>query len=204
MSSTTGVPASSVASLSPAPGNSPLGYPTGSDGLPLPVLVILDTDTITMSGQVPSSAAQDRVAALATASSLFPAPEVVDNTVVNPAVPSSVGVRMIELTSARFPEGSAEILPDHALELDRVVATMRALPNISVVVLGHADEDITKYALSNERARAVVNYLLYLGISPTRVSARAGDADLVDLGVEDAALALRGRTEFIFVGSMIE
>ncbi len=41
--------------------------------------------------------------------------------VINPAVPISVGVRVIELNSARFPEGTAEILPDHALELNRVV-----------------------------------------------------------------------------------
>ncbi len=85
-------------------------------------------------------------------------------------MPLSVGVRVIELNSARFPEGTAEILPAHALELDRVVAVMTALPNISVVVVGHADQrgdDIRNFAISDERARAVVNYLLYLGISPT-------------------------------------
>lgn len=207
-SSTSGVPATSVASLPPAPGNSPLGYPTGPDGLPLPMVVIFDTDTITISGQVPSQAAQERIAALAKANSQFPDAEVVDNLVINPAVPISVGVRVIELNSARFPEGIAEILPDHALELDRVVAIMQALPNISVVVVGHADQrgdDIGNFAISDERARAVVNYLLYLGISPTRLSSRAaGETDLLTVGDDDAALALNRRTEFIFSGLLIE
>jgi outer membrane protein OmpA-like peptidoglycan-associated protein len=133
---------------------------------------------------------------------------VVDNVDINPAVPISVGVRVIELNSARFPEGNADILPAHALELDRVVAIMNALPNISVVVVGHADQrgdDLTNFAVSDDRARAVVNYLLYLGISPTRLSSRAaGETDLLAVGDDDAALALNRRTEFIFSGLLIE
>jgi outer membrane protein OmpA-like peptidoglycan-associated protein len=171
-------------------------------------VVIFDVETITISGQVPSEAQRERLAGLAIANSQFPEAEVVDNMVINPAVPLSVGVRVIELNSARFPEGSADILPDHALELDRVVTIMQALPNISVVVVGHADQrgdDIRNFAVSDERARAVVNYLLYLGISPTRLSSRAaGETDLLTIGDDDAALALNRRTEFIFYGLLME
>jgi outer membrane protein OmpA-like peptidoglycan-associated protein len=202
------VPASSVAGVPPGPGAATLGYPTSPDGTPLPLVVIFDVETITISGQVPSEAQRERLAGLAIANSQFPEAEVVDNMVINPAVPLSVGVRVIELNSARFPEGSADILPDHALELDRVVTIMQALPNISVVVVGHADQrgdDIRNFAVSDERARAVVNYLLYLGISPTRLSSRAaGETDLLTIGDDDAALALNRRTEFIFYGLLIE
>jgi outer membrane protein OmpA-like peptidoglycan-associated protein len=188
-------------------GDQPLGYPTGPDGLPLPLVVIFDTTTITISGQVPSQAARDRIDALALANSQFPNVQVVDNLVINPAVPISVGVRVIELNSARFPEGSTTILPAHAHELDRVVAIMKALPNISVVVVGHADQrgdDSTNFAVSDQRARAVVNYLFYLGISPTRLSSRAaGESDLLSVGDDAAALALNRRTEFIFFGLLI-
>ena len=178
------------------------------DGTPLPLVVIFDTETVTIAGQVPSQAARDRLSALALANSQFPDVDVVDNMVINPAVPISVGVRVIELNSARFPEGSADILPDHARELDRVLTIMQALPNISVMVIGHADQrgdDLTNFAISDERARAVVNYLLYLGIPPMRLSSRAaGETDLLTIGDDDTALALNRRTEFIFYGLLIE
>jgi outer membrane protein OmpA-like peptidoglycan-associated protein len=189
-------------------GETSLDYPTNPDGTPLPLVVIFDTETVTIAGQVPSQAAKDRLAALAIANSRFPDVALVDNMVINPAVPISVGVRVIELNSARFPEGSAEILPEHARELDRVVAIMQALPNISAVVIGHADQrgdDVRNFAISDERARAVVNYLIYLGVSPTRLSSRAaGESDLLTIADDDAALALNRRTEFVFYGLLVE
>ena len=47
---------------------------------------------MTISGQIPSQAAKDRLGALAIANSQFPDVGVVDNMVINPAVPISVGV----------------------------------------------------------------------------------------------------------------
>ena len=204
---TSAVPTTSVVTQTTVSGNPTAPYPTGPDGLPLPLVVIFDTNTITISGQVPSQATKDRIDALAKANSQFPDAAVVDNLVINPAVPISVGVRVLELNSARFPEGSSEILPAHALELDRVVTIMKALPNISAVVVGHADQlgnDIRNYAISDARARAVVNYLFYLGVSPARLSSRAaGATDLLTAGNDAASLALNRRTEFIFYGLLI-
>ncbi len=204
----TASPTTAPPSVATPPDATSPGYPTSPDGTPLPLVVIFDTQTVTIAGQVPSQAAKDRLSALALANSQFPDVEVVDNMVINPAVPISVGVRVIELNSARFPENGAAILPDHALELDRVVRIMQALPNISVVVIGHADQrgdDVTNFAISDERARAVVNYLLYLGVSPMRLSSRAaGESDLLSIGDDNAALALNRRTEFIFSGLLIE
>ena len=196
-----------VAIEPPVPEGSP-DYPTNADGTPLPLLAIFDTETITLSGQVPSEAARERLKALAIANSQFPDAEIVDNMVVNPAVPISVGVRVLELNSARFPTGTAEILPEHAQELDRVVNIMNALPNITVLVIGHADQrgdESRNFARSDERARAVVNYLRYRGISPTRLSSRAaGESDLLTIEENDVALALNRRTEFIFYGLLVE
>ena len=92
-----------------------------------------------ITGAVPDQAAVDRLTTLAIANSKTPA-GVANYMTINPNVPRTVPVRVIELTSTRFPEDSAEILPDHALELDRVVTIMNALPNISVLVVGHADQ----------------------------------------------------------------
>ena len=85
---------------------------------------------------------------------------------------------------------------------------MNALPGITVLVIGHADQrgdDVENFAISDERARAVVNYLLYLGISPTRLASRAaGESDLLAIGDDEAALALNRRTEFVFNGLLVE
>lgn len=183
-----------------------LGYPTAPDGSPLPIVAIFDTDTISITGYVPSEAARERLTALAIANSQTPA-TVVDNMIVNDKVPLNVGVRVIELNSVRFPDASAQILPEHALELDRVVTIMNALPNITVLVIGHADQrgtDAANFEISDERARAVVNYLRFLGISPTRISSRAaGATDLLTLNDDDTALALNRRTEFVFSGLLL-
>lgn len=201
-------PAASDSTATVVGGSNPgPGYPTGPDGAPLPVVVVFDTATITISGTVPSQAAKDRLAVLAKANSKTDA-EVINNLVINDKVPIFVGVRVIELNSVRFPVASADILPEHAAELDRVVNIMNALPKITVLVVGHADQrgsDIDNFAISDLRARAVVNYLLYLGISPNRLSSRAaGESDLLTLDNDEAALALNRRTEFIFYGLVTE
>jgi outer membrane protein OmpA-like peptidoglycan-associated protein len=114
----------------------------------------------------------------------------------------------VELTSARFPTGSADILPAQAQELDRVVSIMNALPNISALVIGHSDQrgdETSNYELSAARADAVVDYLASQGIAPSRLSSRAvGEADLLTLNNDEAALALNRRTEFVFYGLLIE
>ena len=181
-------------------------YPTEADGTARPIVVVFDTTTITLTGQVPSQAAADRLAVLAVANSQTPA-YVINNMIINPSVPIGVGVRVIELNSPRFPERSSTIVAAHAAELDRVAAVMNALPNVTVLVVGHADQrgtDVGNYAISDARARAVVNYLVYVGIAPARLSSRAvGASDLLAAGDDATSLALNRRTEFIFYGLLI-
>ena len=181
-------------------------YPTLPDGTPAPVVAVFDLSTITLTGMVPSQAAADRLSALALANSQTPA-TVVSYLTVNPSVPISIGVRVIELNSVRFPTGSAVVMPEHAKELDRVANVMRALPNISVLVIGHADQrgtEAANFAISDARARSVVNYLVYVGISASRLSSRAvGATDLLVTGNEETSLALNRRTEFVFYGLLI-
>ena len=182
-------------------------YPTLPDGTPAPVVAVFDLSTITLTGMVPSQAAADRLSALALANSQTPA-TVVSYLTVNPSVPISIGVRVIELNSVRFPTGSAVVMPEHAKELDRVANVMRALPNISVLVIGHADQrgtEAANFAISDARARSVVNYLVYVGISASRLSSRAvGATDLLVTGNEETSLALNRRTEFVFYGLLIQ
>lgn len=180
-----------------------LGYPAAPDGTPLPIVATYDVGRVTLTGHVPSEAARDHLIALAGANSQDAA-EVTDRLIVNAAVPANVGVRVIETNSPRFPDGEATITAAHAEQLDRVAAVMQALPHVTLLVIGHADQrgdEETNFRLSQQRAAAVVDYLVYLGVAPTRVASRAaGESDLLTLDDDAAALALNRRTEFVFYG----
>jgi outer membrane protein OmpA-like peptidoglycan-associated protein len=181
-------------------------YPTLPDGSPTPILAIFETDTITLSGTVPSQAAADRLGQLALANSKTPA-ALVQFLAIDPDVPANVGVRVIEMNSSRFPAGSADILPDHGRELDRIGAVMNALPNTTVLVIGHADQrgsDAANFAVSEDRARAVVSHLVAYGIEGSRLSSRAvGESDLLSLNDDETALELNRRTEFVIYGTLV-
>ena len=158
-------------------------------------------------GAVPSERAAQQLTELAIANSQFPDLPVDNRLTVNPNVPVGVGLRVLELNSVRFAEGSAEITPDHAAQFDRLAAVMNASPNITVVVVGHADQrgsDATNLVLGQRRADAVVAYLAGLGIDGSRLSARSvGEADLLSAGDDEASLALNRRTEFIIYGLLV-
>lgn len=204
---TTAATTTTPATPAGSPETTGLGYPAAPDGSPLPVIVTYDDGAVTLTGAVPSAEAATRLVGLAQANSQEPDVEVVDNLFVNPAVPASVGVRVIEMNSARFGEGEAQLVPEHVAQFDRVGAVLQALPHVTVLVIGHADQrgdDQRNRELSEHRARTVVDYLTYLGIEPTRLSMRgAGESDLLTLADDASALALNRRTEFVFYGVLV-
>ena len=192
----------------PPPTTVAAAYETLPDGTPAPIIAVFDTNSITLTGAVPDQAAKDRLQGLAVANAKPGQADVVDNQVtINPAVPRNIGVRVVELTSARFPDGSSEILPPHAAELDRIVTIMNALPNVSALIIGHADQrgdNLANYAISEERALAVKNYVISGGVAQSRMSSRAvGEEDLLTLANDPAALALNRRTEIVFYGLLL-
>ena len=173
----------------------------------MPIVAIFDNDRITLVGAVPSQEAADTLVGLAIANSQFPDLPVDNRLTINPSVPVGVGVRVLELNSVRFAEGSAEIVPEHAVQFDRVANIMNALPHLTVVVVGHADQrgdDAINLVLGQRRADAVVGYLATRGVSGARMSARSvGEADLLTVDDDEASLALNRRTEFIFYGLLV-
>jgi outer membrane protein OmpA-like peptidoglycan-associated protein len=201
---TTGAPTTTV-----APPTGPVTYDTLPDGSPAPVVAVYGADRITITGAVPSLAAKERLEALAIANAKpGQANSIANFLTVNPDVPIGVGVRVVELTSARFPESSALVLPAHGAELNRAVAIMNALPNVTALVIGHADQrgdPQVNYALSEQRADSVVNYMVGQGIAPSRLSSRAvGANDLLTLNDDAVSLALNRRTEFVFYGLLVD
>ncbi len=107
-------PAAPPTTAAPAPPPAPTApYVTLPDGSPAWATAIYDVDKITLTGVVPDDAARQKLEDLARLSAKPGQGDVIDNQLtINPAVPRSVGVRVVELTSARFPEGSADVMPD--------------------------------------------------------------------------------------------
>ena len=85
---------------------------------------------------------------------------------------------------------------------------MNLLPNISALVIGHADQRGSEVgelrAVVAAGGQAVVNYMVSQGIDPARLSSRAvGENDLLTLDDDAAALALNKRTEFVLFGLLL-
>jgi outer membrane protein OmpA-like peptidoglycan-associated protein len=173
------------------------------DGSALPVLVVFDGGTITLAGSVPSEAAATQLRLLARANSKSAA-QVIDHLVVDPNVPSSVGVRVIEMNAVRFSAGSSDINAQYAPELTRVVTLLKAMPWVTTLVIGHADQTGgtgLNLELSQARANAVIDYLISQGISPDRLSGQGvGDREPLTTQTTTTGLALNRRTEFVFYG----
>jgi outer membrane protein OmpA-like peptidoglycan-associated protein len=161
---------------------------------------------VIIDGAVPTQEAADRLEALAVANAKGPA-VVTSRVTIDPAVPADVGIRVIELQSLRFPSGSSEIVPEHAVEFDRVAGVMNALPDTTVLVIGHADQlgpEDANLTLSQARADAVVAYLVGQGIAADRLSAQGvGETDLLAEDLGEETLALNRRTEFVFYGVLV-
>ena len=196
--------APTVESTTPSSG---IPYDTMPDGSPEPVVVTFGPDVITLAGAVPSAEAAAFLSGYAAANSQIPGLPIDNRLVVNAAVPIGVGVRVIELESPRFADGSAAISATHADQLDRVAAVMQSLPHLTVVVVGHADQrgsEASNLDLSQARADAVIAYLADRGVEGSRMSARAvGEADLLSTSEDVASLTLNRRTEFIFYGVLL-
>jgi outer membrane protein OmpA-like peptidoglycan-associated protein len=197
-SSTTTAPAAKTAAPSTTAAAAVL-----PDGSALPVLVVFDGTTITLAGSVPTQADADMLRALAEANSQSPA-GVIDRVVVDPRVPASVGVRVIEMNAVRFSEGSSSVTPGYAPGLNRVINLMRAMPWVTTLVIGHADQtggSSLNLQLSQARASSVIDYLISQGISADRLSAQGvGASEPLTTQNTTTAWALNRRTEFVFYG----
>jgi OOP family OmpA-OmpF porin len=196
----TAAPTTAAATTPPAP--------TNPDGTPAYVIAIFDVSSITLNGEVPDADSKAKLESLARANAKpGQDAQVFNNLTINPSVPRDVGVRVVELTSARFPDGSATVTLEQAAELNRVVNVMNLLPNITALVIGHADQrgsEVSNYVLSKQRADAVVAYMVSQGVDPARLSSRAvGENDLLTLNDDAAALALNKRTEFVLTGLLL-
>ncbi len=81
----------------------------------------------------------------------------------------------VVLNNVFFATGSAELLPESTTELDRLFDLLKENPALHIRINGHTDDvgqEGDNQALSENRARAVYNYLVEKGIDPERLRYR--------------------------------
>ena len=69
----------------------------------------------------------------------------------------------------------ANIRPDAAIELDKLVQTLNDNPQITIELSSHTDsrgKDAYNQALSQRRAQSAVDYIISKGIDKSRITAR--------------------------------
>jgi outer membrane protein OmpA-like peptidoglycan-associated protein len=100
------------------------------------------------------------------------------------------------------------IRPDAAIELEKVVKIMKRCPDIVIEARSHTDSRAShayNETLSQNRAKATVDYIVSRGIDPSRISAKGyGETQLVNRcsdGVKctEAEHQVNRRTEFVIV-----
>jgi transforming growth factor-beta-induced protein len=110
---------------------------------------------------------------------------------------------ILDLAPITFEVGSAVITTDGQAELDRAIEYLTANP-VAVEIGGHTDADGSEeanLALSEERAQAVVDYLIAGGVDPSQLTAVGyGEGLPIADNETDEGRAQNRRIEFAILG----
>jgi len=105
----------------------------------------------------------------------------------------------IVLKNIFFPVNKYDLRPESQVELDKLVQLMKENPTLAIQINGHTDntgKPAENQALSENRARAVVNYLTSKGIDAKRLSFKGwGDTKPLADNKTEEGRALNRRTE---------
>jgi OmpA-OmpF porin, OOP family len=101
----------------------------------------------------------------------------------------------------RFESGRADIVPDSAGLLDRLIETALRCPTANIEIAGHTDadgDDASNKTLSEKRAQSVADYLVKAGLPADRFTAVGyGSAQPVAANDTDEGKAQNRRIEFM-------
>jgi outer membrane protein OmpA-like peptidoglycan-associated protein/tetratricopeptide (TPR) repeat protein len=93
----------------------------------------------------------------------------------------NIGLTSIEINASIvlknifFDTKKAELKPESLIELDKVIQLLKENPTLKIEISGHTDnvgKPADNLVLSNNRAKAVVNYLLSKGVAATRLASK--------------------------------
>ena len=103
----------------------------------------------------------------------------------------------------QFGTSSADLLDSSTVLLDEIVTLLQESPDVQIAIRGHTDADgdpEQNQLLSEERAAAVVQYLIDRGIAGERLSAVGfGDTQPVASNDTKEGKAENRRIEFIII-----
>lgn len=115
-----------------------------------------------------------------------------------PLIPIEVNASVV-LKNVFFDVNKAELKPESMIELDKVVQLLKENPTIKIEIDGHTDnvgKPADNLTLSNNRAKAVINYFLYKGVAADRLSSKGfGETKPVADNTSEQGRAKNRRTE---------
>lgn len=121
-----------------------------------------------------------------------------------PLEPIAVGASIV-LRNIFFDSRQFDLKPASLTELDKVVALLHENPRLAIQISGHTDnvgQDKDNLVLSNNRAKAVVDYLISKGIAAGRLSFKGfGATKPVADNSSEAGRAQNRRTELSVMGN---
>ncbi|MBK8808995.1 MAG: OmpA family protein [Bacteroidales bacterium] len=106
---------------------------------------------------------------------------------------------VVKLQNILFAQGKSELLPESFTELDKLVAIMKSHPTLEIQVNGHTNNIGThNLEISEQRAKAVVDYVVTKGIVATRIKYKGyGDTQPIASNDTPEGQAKNRRVEFI-------
>jgi len=114
-----------------------------------------------------------------------------------------VGDRFV-LKNIYFDYDKATLRPESKPELDKLLALLKKIPSLKVEISGHTDNKGSEeynLKLSEDRAKAVVDYLVAAGIDPTRLTYKGyGFSQPIASNETDEGRQLNRRVEFKIIG----
>lgn len=110
---------------------------------------------------------------------------------------------IIRLNNIFFASGKYELLAESYGELDKLLQVLKSNSKMKIEISGHTDAvgaDADNLILSNNRANAVMNYLLGKGIAKDRLSAKGyGETKFIATNDTDEGKQLNRRVEFVIL-----
>ena len=114
-------------------------------------------------------------------------------------VPIEVG-QTVRLNNIFFETGKSDLLPASYVELDKLVKVLNENPNMEIEVEGHTDNvgsDPFNLSLSKNRAKAVYDYLIFKGISASRIKSNGyGETKPIETNDTEEGRAQNRRVQF--------
>lgn len=111
---------------------------------------------------------------------------------------------MIVLNNVFFDVNKFELKPESHIELDKLIQLLKENPTLKIQISGYTDnvgKPADNLTLSNNRAKAVVNYLILKGIVSQRLSAKGfGETQSIADDKTEEGRAKNRRTEVKVVG----